>query len=320
MLRALFLALSQSRRVQQAAVRWPVLRRAVRRFVAGETLPEAVEVIRRLADAGLGVAVDFLGEGVTSRALAEASARAYLDILDVLRQGRWDVYLSLKLTQLGLDVDETLCARLLRQILARASPLFVRVDMESSRYTDQTLGLVESLWRDGCRNVGTVIQAYLRRSAGDLERLLTLGVPVRLVKGAYREPPEVAFPRKRDVDANFARLAERLLLGGTRPAIATHDVRLIEHAIRFARAHGVPPDRFEFQMLYGVRRDLQIHLRDSGYRVRVYVPFGDQWYPYFMRRLAERPANVVFVLRSVLGERWRPARGDEGGGRSPDVR
>lgn len=306
MLRAVFLALSRSRGLQRAAVRWPVLRGAVRRFVAGETLPEALEVLRALGGAGFPVAVDFLGEGVTTSDLAEASAASYLSIVDALRQDRLEVYLSLKLTQLGLDVDPDLCGRLLRRILDRAAPLFVRIDMESSRYTDRTLELVETLWREGYRNVGTVIQAYLRRSARDLERLLERGIPVRLVKGAYAEPPSVAYPRKRDVDANFATLAERLLERGQWPAIATHDQRLLEHAIRFAGERGIPPERFEFQMLYGVRRDLQVRLRDRGYRVRIYVPFGDQWYPYFMRRLAERPANVGFVLRSVLAERGRP--------------
>jgi proline dehydrogenase len=214
-----------------------------------------------------------------------------------------DNNLSLKLTQLGLDVDAGVCGRVLRRIVDRASPMFVRIDMESSAHTDATLALFEALWAEGRRNVGVVIQAYLRRSSKDLARLNTLGARIRLVKGAYDEPSAVAFPLKRDVDRAFAQLTGVLLRDGTYPAIATHDERLIDHARRAARAAGAGGDRFEFQMLYGIRRDLQTALRRDGYRVRVYVPFGEEWYPYFMRRLAERPANVGFVLRSVLRER-----------------
>ncbi len=262
-----------------------------------------MEAVRRLNAAGLAATLDFLGEGVTSAALAEASGQAYIRILDAIREHRLLSHLSLKLTQLGLDIDDALCRAILRRILERAGDTFVRIDMESSRYTDRTLRLFEDLWGEGYRNVGVVIQSYLRRSAADVERLIQLGARVRLVKGAYAEPASVAFPRKRDVDRSYARLAERLLLGGVYPAIATHDERLIAHAIRTADRHGIGPDRFEFQMLYGIRRDLQIHLLRRGYRVRVYVPFGEEWYPYLMRRLAERPANVVFVLASVLRER-----------------
>jgi len=223
--------------------------------------------------------------------------------VDALRTGGVDRNLSLKLTQLGLDVDAALCERIVRRILDRAGPMFVRIDMESSRYTEATLRLFEGLWAEGRRNAGVVIQAYLRRSEADVEHLLALSARVRLVKGAYAEPPSVAFPRKRDVDANFARLTEALLRHSVYPAIATHDERLIAHTCRVAARDGVAPDRFEFQMLYGIRRDLQARLRSQGYRVRVYVPFGDEWYPYFMRRLAERPANIVFVAQSVLRER-----------------
>lgn len=245
-----------------------------------------------------------------SQALAEASGEAYLGVVDALRgipvpaaASGVDNNLSLKLTQLGLVVDPALCGRLLRRILDRAGPMLVRIDMEGSSYTDATLALFEALWAEGRRNVGVVIQAYLYRSPCDLERLNALGARVRLCKGAYDEPPAVAFPRKRDVDAAFARLAEILLRGGTYPAIATHDERLIGHVCRIAEAAQIGRDRFEFQMLYGIRRDLQAALCRRGYRVRVYVPFGEEWYPYFTRRLAERPANVWFVLRSVLRER-----------------
>lgn len=303
MLRGFFLALSRSRRLQAAALHHPVLRRAALRFVAGEHLPDAIAAIQRLNAAGLTATLDFLGEGVTTAARADASGDAYVRILDALRESRMESSLSLKLTQLGLDVDEALCRRILRRILDRAGEMFVRIDMESSQYTGRTLRLFEEFWAEGYRNVGVVIQSYLRRSAEDVERLLTLGARVRLVKGAYAEPPDVAFPRKRDVDRSFAHLAERLLTRGTYPAIATHDERLIEKARQVAAERAIPPDKFEFQMLYGVRRDLQIRLRRQGYRVRVYVPFGEEWFPYFMRRLAERPANVLFVVQSVLRER-----------------
>ncbi len=336
-LRTLLLALSRSQRLRDASLRHPVLRRVARRFIAGERLDEALEAIARLNRQGLSTTLDLLGEDTTTPAQAEASCEAYLGIVDALRthptppetrsesgsggagravdpgSGRpggedsrrvqIDNNLSLKLTQLGLDVDAALCGRLLRRILDRAVPMFVRIDMESSAHTDATLGLFEALWAEGRRNVGVVIQAYLYRSPRDLARLLALGARVRLVKGAYDEPPAVAFPRKRDVDAAFASLADLLLREGTYPAIATHDERLIDYVCRTAETAGVAADRFEFQMLYGIRRDLQTALRRRGYRVRVYVPFGEEWYPYFMRRLAERPANVGFVLRSLLRER-----------------
>lgn len=303
MLRGIFLALSGSRRLREAAARHPLLRRAALRFVAGEHLPDAIAAIRRLNSAGLTATLDFLGEGVGTAARAEASGDAYVRIVEALRETGVDSNLSLKLTQLGLDVDPALCGRVLRRILDRAGETFVRIDMESSHYTESTLRLFEEVWAAGYRNVGVVIQSYLRRSAEDVERLMTLGARVRLVKGAYAEPATVAFPHKRDVDLNFARLAERLLTGGTYPAIATHDERLIAGVLRVVSAQSIAPERFEFQMLYGVRRDLQARLRRQGFRVRVYVPFGEEWYPYFMRRLAERPANVLFVLRNILRER-----------------
>lgn len=341
-LRRLFLALSRSRGLRGASLRHPVLRRAARRFIAGERLDEALEAIRRLNAQGLFTTLDLLGEDVTTAAQAETSGNAYLRIVDAIRvppagpestpapaggagpavgrsgerpveATRADNNLSLKLTQLGLDADAALCGRVLRRILDRAAagtppgevPMFVRIDMENSARTDATLRLFESLWAEGRRNVGVVIQAYLYRSPTDVARLNTLGARVRLVKGAYDEPPAVAFPNKQDVDRAFAQLTDLLLRDGTYPAIATHDDRLIDHARRSARAAGIAPDRFEFQMLYGIRRDLQYALRRDGYRVRVYVPFGEEWYPYFMRRLAERPANVAFVLRSLVRERAR---------------
>jgi len=331
-LRTLFLGLSRSPWFRELSLRQPILRRAVRRFIAGERLDEALDALGRLNRDGLSATLDLLGEDVTTPAQAEASADAYLGIVDALRAHPVppdlpgvDNNLSLKLTQLGLAVDAAHCARLLRRILDRAAvrpwacgasqrcpdgaPMFVRIDMESSAHTGATLALFDTLWAEGRRDVGVVIQAYLHRSAADVDRLNALGARVRLVKGAYDEPPTVAYPRKRDVDAAFARLAEALLRDGVYPAFATHDERLIDHVVRTAAAAGIPADRFEFQMLYGIRRDLQAGLRRRGYRVRVYVPFGEEWYPYFMRRLAERPANVGFVLRSLIRERpGRPGR------------
>ena len=228
MLRPIFLALSHRRSLQRFALRNPVLRRAALRFVAGERLEDAVAVIRRLNRAGLLATLDVLGEHTATRDGAAAGAESYLVILDELRRSGVDSNLSLKLSQLGLDVDEALCEALLRRVLARAGTMFVRVDMESSQYTDRTLRLVEALWAGGLRNVGVVIQSYLRRSEADVERMIALGIRVRLVKGAYAEPPSVAFPRKQDVDLSFERLAERLLRRGTYPAIATHDERLID--------------------------------------------------------------------------------------------
>ena len=304
------LGLSRSRRLRDASLRHAVLRRAARRFIAGERLDEALAALRALNRQGLATTLDHLGEDVTSPVLAEASGEAYLGVVDALRgmpvrgdASGDDNNLSLKLTQLGLVVDPVLCGRLLRRILDRAGPMFVRIDMESSAHTSATLALFEALWAEGRRNVGVVIQAYLYRSPQDVERLNVLGARVRLVKGAYDEPASAAFPHKRDVDAAYARLAETLLRGGVYPAFATHDERLIGHVHGVAEAARIGRDRFEFQMLYGIRRDLQAALRRRGYRVRVYVPFGEEWYAYFMRRLAERPANVAFVLRSVLRER-----------------
>ena len=314
MLRPIFLALSHQRSLQRFALRHRPLRRAALRFVAGEDLDEALAAIERLNRAGLAATLDFLGEDTTTQTGATASAEAYLGIVDALRRTGVDSNLSLKLTQLGLDVDEPLCESLLRRILARAGATFVRIDMESSRHTERTLRLFERVWAAGIRNVGVVIQSYLRRSEADVEHLIGLGARVRLVKGAYAEPPSVAFPNKRDVDANFVRLTERLLRRGTYPAIATHDERLITAARQVAAAHGIAADRFEFQMLYGVRRDLQASLSRAGYRIRVYVPFGAEWYPYFMRRLAERPANLMFVVTSVWRER---GGGGAGAGGTP---
>ena len=273
-----------------------------RRFIAGETVEEAIAAARDLQGRGLHLTLDYLGEHVTSVDESVAKTTEYLGIIRALAEAGVERNLSIKLTQLGLDVDRAIAVDNLRRILEHAEGFFIRVDMENSAYTDVTLEVFETLWRHGARQVGVVLQADLYRTEKDLSRIEALGARVRLVKGAYKEPHAIAYRRKDDVDAAYRRLMERLLLGGRYPAIATHDPVMIDHAKRFATQHGIAPDAFEFQMLYGIRRDLQASLVAQGYRVRVYVPFGRQWFPYFMRRLGEWPANVGFVVRGVLGE------------------
>ena len=305
MMNAILLKLSRSPCAQRLVTDLGFVRRAARRFVAGETLEEAVLAVERLNAAGFEATLDFLGENTTGAAEAAACTDEYLRLLERIRQDGLRSHVSLKVTQFGLDVDEGLCLQNLRRIVERAREQgsFVRLDMEGSAYTDRTLRIFERL-RDGYEGVGPVLQAYLYRTAGDLERLLHRPVNVRLCKGAYREPPSVAYPRKRDVDAGYLRLAERLLRGAAEgrayAALATHDARIQRWARLYARRHQVSGERFEFQMLYGVRRDLQRRLVREGFRVRIYVSYGTHWYPYFMRRLAERPANVLFVLRNLL--------------------
>jgi proline dehydrogenase len=307
--KALFHLLARSRSLQALAARYGMRQPTsfARRFVAGETIGEAIEAARSLESQGLTQTLDFLGEGISSRAEADAATSQYLEIIRVIQQSGIGRNLSLKLTQLGLDVDGTIAETNLRRILDDADGFFVRVDMESSRYTTITLDIVAALWAAGYRQVGVVLQSELHRTDEDIRRMIALGVRVRLVKGAYLEPPAVAHRRKADVDAAYVRHLELLLTEGRYPAIATHDPAMIEHAKRFAAARGIGRDRFEFQMLYGIRRDLQTSLAREGYRMRVYVPFGRQWFPYFMRRLGERPANLLFVLRSVLADRGFPA-------------
>lgn len=273
-----------------------------RRFIAGETVAEAIVAARQVEAAGLMQTLDFLGESVSTLAEADAATRDYLRVIDAVMQAGIGRNLSLKLTQLGLDVDRASAVDNLRRILERAQDFFVRLDMESSHYTETTLAIFETLWQQNYRNIGVVLQADLHRTEQDVERIVALGARIRLVKGAYREPASVAFPSKADVDAAYAQLMKRLLLEGTYPAIATHDEAMIHEAQRFATAQHISKERFEFQMLYGIRRDLQASLVSQGYRVRVYIPFGHQWFPYFMRRLGERPANVGFVLRGIADE------------------
>jgi proline dehydrogenase len=305
--KAFFHLLARSRSLQKVASRYGMASPTsfARRFIAGETVEEAVEVARRLEARGLTQTLDYLGESVGTSAEADAVTRDYLVILDKIVASGVGRNVSLKLTQLGLDLDRVTALDNLRRILEPATThgFFVRIDMENSPYTDVTLDIVETLWGLGYRNLGVVLQSALYRSEADLTRLLALGVRVRLVKGAYREPAAVGYQLKADVDAAYLRMATTLLERGTFPALATHDPDIIDAVRKIAVERGVSKDRFEFQMLYGVRRDLQASLVADGYGMRVYVPFGRQWFPYFMRRLGERPANVAFVLRSLVRER-----------------
>jgi proline dehydrogenase len=303
-LRKTILWLSGQRRVRRFVDRNRLARQFAARFVAGETPDRAVAASLALAKRGITTSLDVLGESVTQAAAAESAATDYVALLERMAAAGVEVNVSVKPTQMGLDLDPALCERNLRRILERARQLqgFVRLDMESSAYTQRTLDLFERLHSDFGAGVGVVIQAVLRRSTDDVERLIAASARVRLCKGAYLEPESVAFPHKSDVDAHYERLLERLLQAGNYPGMATHDERLIRRAQEFAGARGVAPERFEFQMLYGVRRDLQEQLRAAGWRVRVYVPFGTQWYPYLMRRLAERPANVAFILGNLIRE------------------
>jgi proline dehydrogenase len=302
-----FNLLSQSALLKRMASRYGMASpdSFARRFIAGETVEEAIEASRTLQSKGFDLTLDYLGESVRSHQEADAAAREYVHLIDVLMASGIERNISLKLTQLGAGVDRATCIDNLRRILEAADrhQFFVRIDMESSVYTDLTLDIFETLWNRGHRNLGVVIQAALKRSEADVKRVAALGGRMRLVKGAYKEPPEIAYARKDDVDAAFVRLMQQLLDSGEYPAIATHDPKMIDATLAYAEAKGVPPSHYEFQMLYGVRRDLQRALSVDGYRVRVYVPFGREWFPYFMRRLGERPANVAFVVRAMLRDR-----------------
>ena len=301
MLRALLLELAKSPRLRRWIASNGTTRRVVQRFVPGEDLAPALEAARRSNRAGMAVSLDHLGENVVSREDAERARRAYTDALDRIAAENLDANVSLKLTHLGLDLGDEYCAEQLRIVTQRAAALrnFVRVDMEGSEYTDRTLRIVRQA-RAETDAVGTVIQAYLYRSEKDIQDLLKIGCRIRLVKGAYKEPSEIAFPRKKDVDANYIKLMRLLLPSGIYHAMATHDPAMIDATVRFAAERGITKDKFEFQMLYGIRTDLQSRLVREGYRVRVYIPFGKDWFPYFMRRLAERPANLLFFARNLL--------------------
>ena len=300
-MRSLLLHLSESKRLAPVIMNLGVSRRVARRFVAGETLEDAFEAAR-VVNRDLQLAsLDHLGENVDDEAGARRTAEGYLSVFDRIAQEKLDANVSLKLTQLGLDLGVPLCEGLLEAIVARAASRsnFVRVDMEGSAYTQRTIDIVKRA-RAKHANVGTVMQAYLYRTEQDVRDLLEVGCRIRLCKGAYNEPPEVAFPKKADVDANYVKLMKILLPSGIYHGIATHDPAMIEAAKSFAREKNISREQFEFQMLYGIRTDLQKQLVREGYRLRIYIPYGSDWFPYFMRRLAERPANLTFFLRSLL--------------------
>jgi len=283
-------------------------RRFASRFVAGESIDSALLALKDLNAAGISASLDLLGESVHSPGEARAAQASYLELLDRIRSAQADSNVSVKLTQMGLDIDEGLCVANLRAIIARAKQYhsFVRIDMEGSAYTERTLQLfTRTFYPEFGQATGVVLQSYLRRTARDVETMIGLAARVRLCKGAYQEPAAVAFPAKADVDANYVQCMEQLMERGNYPGLATHDERIIEHAKVFARRKKIPAERFEFQMLYGVRRDLQAALKREGWNLRVYVPYGTHWYPYLMRRLAERPANITFILGNVIKESLR---------------
>ena len=276
-----------------------------RRFIAGETIEEAIDTARRITSQGMLLTLDYLGESVRTPDEADAATREYVRLLDVIVASGIERNISLKLTQLGAGVDRATCVDNLRRILepARRHGCYVRIDMENSPWTQLTIDIFETLWQQDYRNLGIALQAALHRTGQDLQRMNALGARVRLVKGAYKEPATIAYQRKTDVDAAFLRLMRVLLDSGTYPAIATHDPAMLNETQAYATGRGIAKERFEFQMLFGIRRDLQASLVAGGHRMRVYVPFGRQWFPYFMRRLGERPANLGFVVRGILHEK-----------------
>jgi proline dehydrogenase len=299
--RALLLFLAKQEGFKNFALKFKFFRNTASRFVAGETLDDAIRAVRQANLQNISGTLDLLGENTRTREDARVACRDITGIFERIQAENVDCNVSVKLTQLGLGLDAELACQHLIQIAqhARERGNFVRVDMEDSPYTQQTLDLVTRAYGQ-LDNVGTVIQAYLYRSKQDTADLLNRGIRIRLVKGAYLEPEGIAFPKKKDTDANFILLMQMLLAGETYNAIATHDEAIINATRAFAHAHSIPKSHFEFQMLYGVRRDLQMQLAQEGYRVRIYIPYGQRWYPYFMRRLAERPANVLFILRNLF--------------------
>ncbi len=308
MLRSFFLYLSSSARSRSVLMSLPLATRMARRFVAGETLDDAVNTVQKLNAQGMLVSLDHLGENVHSEADATRSTQAYLDLLDCIAERGLKSNVSLKLTALGLDIGEEICVNNMRLILQRAQEKgnFVRIDMEGTPYTERTLRVYRTL-RDeyGFKNVGVVIQAYLYRSENDVRELASEGANIRLCKGAYNEPPTLAFPQKAQVDANYIRLMQIYLdepshNAGAYVGVATHDENMITATKEYVAAHNIGKDQFEFQMLYGIRPQAQQQLVAEGYKMRIYVPYGKQWYPYFMRRLAERPANVWFLLKNLF--------------------
>lgn len=277
-------------------------RKMSRRFVAGETVEDALTAARDLNNKGIAVSVDNLGEFVTNAEESKQSAQLYHNVLDEIDRRKLNANVSLKLTHMGLDVDESMCKDLVCGLVRHAAQIgnFVRVDMENSPYTQRTLDFVHALHNDAPGAVGAVLQSYMRRTEQDARDLCSLGIRIRLCKGAYKEPENVAFQDKADVDSNYVNVAKYIMKSGVYHGLATHDERIIKELIAFAKAESISPDKFEFQMLHGIRRDLQEGLVRQGWRMRVYVPFGTEWYPYLMRRLAERPANALFIAKNVL--------------------
>lgn len=303
-MRALFLWLSNRRWLGRVAMATPLVRRMPFRFVAGTTLDQAAEAVRAINATGATATLDVLGEAVEDRAAADRAAAAYVATIERIAVEGLDANVSIKLTQMGLDLGDEACLAVMAPVVAAGTRhgVFIRIDMESSAYTDRTLGIVHRLRSEG-HDIGPVIQSYLHRSPADVERLAAEQVRTRICKGAYAEPPEVALQDRAAIGDAFVALCLRLLEADAYPGIATHDPEMISRVAAFAEERGIAKDRYEFQMLYGIRRDLQRQVQADGHRLRVYVPYGTEWYPYFMRRLAERPANVLFVLRSVIGDR-----------------
>ncbi|HET7186168.1 MAG TPA: proline dehydrogenase family protein [Terriglobales bacterium] len=302
MLRELFIGLSTSRALRAFAERSSIGQKMSRRFVAGTTIEELLSAAESVNAKGMTVSVDNLGENVTNAAEAEASAQLYHRLLDLLTQRKLKANVSLKLTHMGLDVDSKLCEKLVCALVDHAKKVdnFVRVDMEGSPYTQRTLDFVHELHAHYPGHTGAVLQSYMRRSEADAEKLISDKIRIRLCKGAYKEPPEVAFQKKSEVDANYVKLAKILLKSGVYHGIATHDEKIIQQVMLFAEKEKIARNSFEFQMLYGIRRDLQERIVREGWGMRVYIPFGTEWYPYLMRRLAERPANVFFIAKNIL--------------------
>jgi proline dehydrogenase len=303
-LRSLFIGLSESKSLRNFAEKSSLGLRFSQRFVAGTHLDDVVRATQVVNEWGAGVSIDNLGENVTNADEAKCSAERYHQMLEEIHQRKLNANVSLKLTHMGLDVSEELAFRQVTELVDHAVRInnFVRVDMEGSPYTQRTLDFVRGLHREPghAGRVGTVIQSYLYRSEKDVDDLLSERIRIRLCKGAYDEPPDIAFPKKADVDRNYLKLARTLMKSGVFHGLATHDEKIIAELKQFARAENIPPSTYEFQMLYGVRRDLQQQLVREGYGLRVYIPFGSEWYPYFMRRLAERPANVLFIARNMF--------------------
>jgi proline dehydrogenase len=306
MLRATFIALSESRSLRGIAERSRIGQHISTRFVAGKEVADAIRAAAAVNQFGAGVSIDNLGENVTNADEARASAQLYHDLLNEIAANKLNANISLKLTHMGLDVDEKMAYDIVRGLVAKAASMsptnFVRVDMEGSPYTQRTLDFVHELHRvpGNANNVGTVIQSYMRRSEADVDKLLSERIRIRLCKGAYKEPEDIAFQKKSEVDASYVKLMKILMKSGVFHGLATHDEAIINEAKAFATRENIPRNAFEFQMLHGIRRDLQQGLVKDGWGVRVYIPFGTEWYPYFMRRLAERPANVLFIAKNLL--------------------